>query len=275
MTYSLENGYLPRSFDQILAAVIVEINEQFNTTYDAETFVGTEFYRYSYAGIQLTMLAETRLAELSAKLTDFIRTANEKINLPKSTIDGFTSSLLAPETEGGLGLVSTIKDVSNLEAGYLFCAVDVDPLREDYATIKQEIINRMGDWLTVGQAYSGTESGSRVALNGQVFNYSFDLPTPIDILIRATITASKNTKNPILNENQVRDILNANLIAFYKLGLDFEPEKYLEISRDLPFASNIFLEYSEDSGASWLTDPRLMAYSEKINVTAPATISII
>lgn len=93
--------------------------------------------------------------------------------------------------------------------------------------------------------------------------FSFAQPSPLA------------NSSPVLNENQIREILDDNLLALYRLGLDFEPEKYLEISRDLPFASNILLEYSENSGGTWLSVPRSMAYDEKINITAPPTISVI
>ena len=274
MAFDLENGYQPRTFDEILQAFTDEVNTQFGTTYDTTTIVGTEFYKFFYAGAQLVMQSEAQTAEITAKMTDYIRTANENINLPKSTIDGFTQGLLAPVADGGLGLVSTIKNITNsAEAGYLFLVVDVDDAADDYATTKQEIINRMGAWLSAGLYYTGTEEGDRIALNGQTFTYKYALPTAVDILVRITVTTSANAKTPILNENQVRDIFDANFASLYRLGLDFEPEKYLEIARDLPFASDILLEYND--GGGWDDQPRAMAYNEKINITAPATVSVV
>ena len=221
------------------------------------------------------MQSEAQTAELSAKLTDFIRTANEKINLPKSTIDGFISAMKKSESDGGLGLDCTIKNITNpAEAGHLFLVVDTDSGAEDYAVTKQKIIEKMAAWLTVGLYFEGSETGTRQAINGQVFDYAYDLPTPVNIKVRVTVTASANAKTPILNENQIRDIFNANFAALYRLGLDFEPEKYLEIARDLPFASDILLEYSEDGGTNWDDQPRSMAYNEKINITDPATIVV-
>jgi len=93
MAWDLTNGYQPRTFDEIKAAMLAEINTQFGTTYDEDTIIGTEFYRFFYGGIQLVMQAEGYTAEIAAKMTDYIRTANENINLPKSTIDGFTQGL--------------------------------------------------------------------------------------------------------------------------------------------------------------------------------------
>ncbi len=395
MAFDLLNGYQPRTFAEILQAFTDEVNAQFGTAYDTTTIVGTEFYKFFYAGAQLVMQSEAQTAEITAKMTDYIRTANENINLPKSTIDGFTQGLLAPIADGGLELVSTIKNITNsAEAGYLFLCVDVDDgdhatgnvtitdylhltnsgndiiavngvnftaqtgaatlgtgtfqaatsnaataaslatqinahatvglvvkatavgavvnLRTihggtagnsvalaytntangvgatvsgatltggtdnaDYAALKQEIINKMGAWLSAGLYYTGTEEGTRIALNGQTFTYKFAMPDPVNILVRITATASANAKTPILNENQIRDIFDANFASLYRLGLNFEPEKYLEIARDLPFASDILLEYSENAGSTWSDQPRAMAYNEKIVLSAPATISVV
>lgn len=271
MAWDLENGYTPRTFNEIKAAMLAEVNTQFGTDYDEDTIVGTNEYKYFYAGIQLVMQAEGYTAEITAKMTDYIRTANEKINLSKSTIDGFIAGLLDE-----LELNSTIKNItSSVEAGYLLLCVDVDDEADDYETTKQEIIDRMHQWLSAGLYYSGSEAGTKTALNGQVFNYAYALPTPVDIIVRITVTASANAKTPILNENQIRAIFETNFAELYKLGLNFEPEKYLEIARDCPFASDILLEYSLDDGDNWDVEPFAMAYNEKINITAPATVSVV
>lgn len=275
MSWTLLNGYKPRIFAELLQDYVDEINLQYGTSYDTTSIVGTNFYKIGYTAIQLIMQAEANFAETYVKLTDYIRNSNQKITLPKSTISGFIAGLLAPESEGGLGLISTIKDITDpAEAGYMFLVVDTDPFASNYATIKQGIIDRMHNWLTCALYYNGTEIGTKQAVNGQNFTYKYALPTKIDILVKITITSSKNAKTPILNENQVRDIFNTNFANLYRLGLDFEPEKYLEINRDLPFASNILLEYSENSGSTWLSVPKSMAYNEKINITAPATIIV-
>lgn len=190
MAFDLENGYQPRTFEQISQSMLDELNIQFSTSYDSTTIIGTEFYRFYYAGIQEVMKSEAFTAQITAKMTDYIRNANQNINLPKSAIDGFVGGLLAPENEGGLGLVSTIKNITNsAEAGFMFLVVDVDSGASNYATTKQEIIDRMHNWLTAALFYNGTQTGSKTALNGQVFNYKFELPTDVDVLVRATVTA--------------------------------------------------------------------------------------
>ena len=390
MPFNLQNGYQPRTFAELLAAMTAAVNTQFGTSYDVNTIVGTEFYKYFYAGIQEVMKAESETAQITAKMTDYIRTANDNIKLPKSTIDGFTDALFDE-----LGLIATFKPITlDADAGTCRLAVDVDDGEHakgsatitdysyltngggadiitingvnftaqtgaatlgtgtfqaatsnnataislatqinahatvslevkavaigaivnltavhggvagnsialsytntagsvgatvsgstltggvdnpNYSSTKQEIIDRIGKYLTTGLKFYGTETGSRVAANGQSFEYKYFLPTFIDFKIKITVTISQNTKSPILNTNQIRDIFNAKFEELYKLGLNFEPEKYLEIERDLPFVSDILLEYSEDDGATWDSVPRIMAFDEKVNITAPAEIII-
>lgn len=398
MSYDLQNGYQPRTFSELLEIAVPIINAQFNTSYDSTTILGTNHYKTAYTAIQLVMNAEAEFAQITAKMTDYIRTANEKINLPKSTIDGFIEGLRAPEDEGGLALNSTIKNITDpAEAGYLFLVVDLDDGEKasgeieitdyanlvsgtddvitingtaftaqtgsvtpgagtfqaatsndatatslaaqinahatigllvkatangavvtleaihggeagnaitlaytdndsnigatvsgatltggtdnpDFGDLKDAVIQKMHDWLTAGLYYAESnlrvKSGSVVAINGQTFNYKFCLPTLVEILVRITVTPSATTQLPIKNENQIRDIFNVNFAELYRIGLDFEPEKYLEIERDLPFAADILLEYSEDGGSTWNDQPRTMAHYEKIEITAPASIII-
>lgn len=275
MSWDLINGYQPRTFNQLLQAFVDGVNSQYGTSYDTTSILGTNFYKYGYAGIQLVLEAEAKTAEIYAKLADFIRTSNDKINLPKSTISGFISSLLLPVADGGLGLISTIKDITDpAEAGYLFLVVDADASAPNFATLKQQIIDRMHASLTCALYYNGTQTGTKMAINGQNFTYKFSLPTLVNILVRITINSSANATTAILNTDQVRNKFNANFASLYRLGLDFEPEKYLEIARDCPFAADILLEYSENAGSTWSSVPRAMAYNEKINITAPATIII-
>ena len=162
MAWDLLNGYQPRTFAELLQDYVDEYNAQYGTSYDTTSIVGSNAYKAGYTAIQLVMQAEANFAEISAKLLDYIRTSNEKITLPKSTISGFVAGLLAPVADGGLGLISTIKDITDpAEAGYMFLVVDTDPLASNYATIKQGIIDRMHNWLTCALYYNGTETGTK------------------------------------------------------------------------------------------------------------------
>ena len=55
------------------------VNEQFGTTYDAESFVGTNFYKYFYALIQQLQMNEIRASEIVLKLQQYFTVTNESI----------------------------------------------------------------------------------------------------------------------------------------------------------------------------------------------------
>ena len=104
MTYTVTNGYSPRSYETILAECVQVVNEQFGTSYTSQSFTGTNLWKYLYATIQGLMTVENNIAELGAKLQDYIRTQNEELIIPTSSENGFTALL-----QRELGLIASFK----------------------------------------------------------------------------------------------------------------------------------------------------------------------
>ena len=52
MSYSVLNGYAPRSYDDILLTTVNAVNEEFGTNYTTESFAGTNLWKVLYAVIQ-------------------------------------------------------------------------------------------------------------------------------------------------------------------------------------------------------------------------------
>src|SRR6476620_7204078 len=88
MSYSQENGYSPVEFDVIMAAIRDGINEQFETTYTADDFPGTNWYKYMYPLVQKVQEGEIKTSEIFLKLQEYIRTTNLQINRPSVTYLG-------------------------------------------------------------------------------------------------------------------------------------------------------------------------------------------
>lgn len=269
MSFDLINGYNPRTWSQLIQTMTEAVNQQFGTSYQAGDIVGTNFYKFFYGGLQMIMQAEQATTELSSKLTDFIRTQNEIISLPKSTTDGFLSAL-----ESELGVIGSFEPITDdyasfrgaivslltslgvsdpdgaadtiviyagdyLLAGRPSLCVDLDPAAEDYEANKQAVFELMHKYLTAGLIYRGTETTQMPAVNGQLFDYALRLPTPKLLDISITVTISNNSRLHVMTENEIRQVFLNNFNAMYRLGYAFEPEKYLEIVRDCPFAANI------------------------------------
>lgn len=249
MSFSVVNGYSPRSYETILADCVAVVNQEFGTSYTSQTFVGTNLWKYLYATIQGMMTIENNISELGVKLQDYIRTQNEELIIHRSSVDGFMQAM-----EDELGLISSLKPCeSDADAGEIYLAVDIDSAGSDYAEKKQQIFNTMHKYLTAGLHYNGTETGTVTATNGQVFNYAYELPTKKDLKIKIQVRVSENNNLFVETTNKIKEKFLENFSNLYRLGFDFEPQQYLNISRDLPFASEITTQYSTNSGSSWAT----------------------
>lgn len=258
MSYTVTNGYAPRDYTTILQECVSVVNEQFGTNYTAQTFVGTNLWKFVYAIIQEIMTVENNIAELGAKLQDYIRTQNEALIIPRSTPDGITQIL-----KDELGLDASVKPTESTDAGYIYMAVDVDNTAEDYATTKQSILNILARNMGAGLFYNGTESGTVTEINGQQFSYAYNLPTAVPLQVKIQVTVSENTTNLIETPTIIKEKFLANFNRLYRLGFDFEPSIYL-CRDDLNFASEIKVTYS--TGGAYTSNVYDAAYNEKITI---------
>lgn len=262
MTYTVTNGYSPRSYDTILAECVEIVNQEFGTSYTSQSFTGTNLWKFLYATIQGLMTVENNIAELGVKLQDYIRTQNESLIIPRSSYDGIMQII-----KDELGLVSSIKviDTAN-EAGQIFLAVDVDAESEDYEDLKAQIFKILHENMGAGLFYNGTETGQVTASNGQVFNYAFDLPSETALKVKIQVRVSENTTLFVETPPQIKNKFLENFAKFYRLGFDFEPQIYLCRDRDLPFASEINVTYSTDGGTKYKIDVLEAMYDEKFTI---------
>jgi hypothetical protein len=139
------------------------------------------------------------------------------------------------------------------EAGELHICVDVDRGAEDYAETKLEICGLIKDYSVAGIVTFGTEEETLALTNTQPFDFKYYLPDETEILLRLTLTLSRNNQSVIASPEDVKEKLMENIAAQYSLGRDFEPERSFTVA-DAPWASDILLEYSVDDGENYLTD---------------------
>ena len=117
----------------------------------------------------------------------------------------------------------------------------------DYDDVRLAICTIVKDCVVAGVISQGDEVETITLPNNQSFDFKFALPvrTPIDL--KLTVTLSGNNQFNILTDAEVTQILFDNINARYKLGLDFEPQRYFSVV-DAPWASNILLEYDTGGG---------------------------
>ena len=246
MSYSNEQGYQPRSITAIITEFMTNINTQFGTAYTYETFVGTNFYKYFYALAQMVQENEVKTSETFLKLQDYIETTNDAIARPVVTPNGLIDILFDNNYE------ASVKPIIEADAGKVSVCVNVDNTDPNYAAIKLEICNILKDSVVAGVVTQGTETESLVLTNGQSFDFKFALPDITIPLLKLTLTLSENNQEVILSADEIKAKLLANIAAKYRLGKNFEPQRYFTVV-DAPWAAVVKLEYSLDSGSTWLT----------------------
>ncbi len=109
------------------------------------------------------------------------------------------------------------------------------------------ICNLIKNCIVAGVVSQGTESETITLANGQAFDFKFNLPDRIPIDLRLTITTSENNLFTISDPNDIKQLLFDNITAKYKLGKNFEPQRYFSVV-DAPWASEILLEYDQGGG---------------------------
>lgn len=257
MSFDVDNGYAPRTFEDILAEYVTAINEEMGTDYTPETIIGTDWYKYIYVGIQLILNCENRVAEIGSKISDYITYINDSIKMPKSSPDGLMAALYDE-----LGVISSVQPVTESTAGHCNIVCDVDSEAEGYAELKEKIINKIGLYATTGLVYSGSEQGNFIAKNGQNFNIAYGFPADLELYVKIIATVSRNTKMFIPIENVIINMFEEKFKAAYRLGFDFESGSYI-CTDDLPWASNIEVQYSTD-GTKYQSGTLKLEYNQKV-----------
>lgn len=256
MSYAQDNGYTPQTFAELMDAIRTELNTQFSTSYTADNFVGTNWYKYFYALVQQLLLNETKTSEIFLKLQEYIATTNLRIQRPSVSQPGLIDSF---ESEG---YTASVKKNLIGDAGTVSICINTDGDDPDYATTKLAICTLISQFVTAGMVTLGTESETITLSNGQDFDFKFALPDETAVLLRCTLTSSDNQSLTIPDDEEIRqaifdnikgrtatDVLTA-ITARYRLGWDFEPQRYYTAA-DAPWAATILLEWSDNAGSTW------------------------
>ncbi len=247
MGFAQESGYTPSSIESLMASVMANVNTQFGTTYTTETFLGTNFYKYFYSLIQRLQQNEVKTSEIFLKLQQYFVITNEKISRPVVTSPGIVEALDAA------GYVGSVKPMIDADAGKISICVDVDEDADDYEDVKLAINTLIKNSTVGGVVTQGSEVTPLVLTNGQSFDFKYDLPNRIPVHLRLTITLSENNQVVVGDPDDVKAALLANVMARYRLGRNFEPQRYFSVV-DAPWAAVVLLEWSDDDEDNYYTN---------------------
>lgn len=267
MSFASDQGYTASTVADLMNLVRLGINEQFGTSYDTDTFLGTNFYKYFYALVQRLQLNEVKTAEIVLKLQQYFAVTNEKITRPNTTHPGLVDYMTAA------GYTVATKAPIDADAGKLYVAVDVDETAPTYAATKLAICTQLSKCAVAGVVTQGTETAAITLSNNQSFDFKYNLPTRIAIKLKLTLVTSANNQFQILSPQEIADKLYANIRARYRLGLAFEPQRYFSVL-DAPWAASVTLQYSLDGGTTWTSAIAALAYNQLYTFTL-ADITIV
>ena len=268
MSYDVINGYGKQTFPDLMKIMTDSINRHFDTDYTTDTVVGSDHFKFFYGGLQLVMETENKIAELGVKIADYIRTVNESIQAPVSSVDGTIQYF-----KKNLGLNVSLRAITDVSlAGKPKIAVDIDSASADFESRKQQIFDALRLSQTEGLYWFNPSTtpadneyrGESSALNGQAFPYAFYIPREVPIYVRITVTRSRDNLAFQLNVTQIREIFESNFAKKYSIGRDFEGDTYLSTC-DIKSAASIVVEWSDDN-IIWSSAVREMEFDTKITL---------
>lgn len=246
MSFAQDNGYTPVSFETIMGFVKDGVNAQFGTTYDDVSFVGTNWYKYAYALVQRIQNGEVKTSEIFQQLQAYIQLTNQRIQRPSVSYPGLIDSF----QNNVPPYIASVKPPLLADAGKVFICVNLDSGADDYGAQKLAVCTLVKDFIAAGIQSQGTEVETLTLSNGQSFDFKFYLPNFIPVVFRLTATVSLNNLLTIPSDEQVREAVFANINSRYRLGWNFEPERYYGVS-DALWASTILLEWSSNGGSTY------------------------
>jgi len=247
MGFSSVNGYIPVDIPTIMADLMAGVNAQFGTSYTTDTFVGTNFYKFMYSIAQRIQKNEVKASEVFAFLQQYFAEINAQISHPVATNPGMVDAF-----KNQLGFIASLKQIDSGDAGKLYVAVDLDNTDPNYAVNRLAANTLIKDSMAAGVVPQGSEVDTITLSNGQDFDFKFNLPNSTDIWVKLSIKISENTQVVIPSDDDIKAALLLNISQRYRLGLDFEPQRYFNQS-DALYAASILLEYSTDGGSTYVS----------------------
>lgn len=247
MGFASDSGYTPASIQTIMDALMVALNDEFGTTYTSDSFVGTNWYKFLYAAAQRIEQDETKTSEIFAQVQQYFRITNERIQRPVATSPGLVEAL------EDMGYIASVKAMIDADAGKSNICVDTDETAPTYSTVKLAINTIISQSVAAGVVTQGTETSTIVLSNGQPFDFKYHLPNRTTVKLRLTLTLSDNNQVVVGNPDDTKQLLIDNIEARYRLGRDFEPQRYFTTGY-APWTSQVLLEYSVNAGVDWSSD---------------------
>ncbi len=172
--------------------------------------------------------------------------------LVRATRNGAMVELVAVRggTDGNDINISYTNNDANVGATVSGAALTGGTDDDNYEEIKDEIGGIIRDSVSAGIVTQGSEVETLVLSNGQSFDFKYSLPLEYEVFLKLTLTLSENNQVVIGSPDDVKQTLLDNIAARYRLGKNFEPQRYFN-QADAPWTSQVLLEWSIDGGNTY------------------------
>lgn len=221
---------------------------------DTITVGGTEFTAQSGAATpgEATFQAASSNEETAQSLADQINAHADAGALVRARVVGAVVKLRAIQggTDGNTIALDYTDNDTNDGATVSDTTLSGGETDEEYADKRLEICTLIKNSVAAGIITQGTEVESLTLSNGQSFDFKYFVPNRVPVNLRLTIETSENNEVVISSPEEIKDLLLANIAERYRLGKNFEPQRYFSLA-DAPWASAVKLEYSLDEGATY------------------------
>lgn len=260
MQWSSENGLVIDDFDTLMNSYFEAFKSAGDGVYselDFARFEASREYEQFYAACQIDMALQTKASQTFDEVIEYLNDTALKIQSPSTVY-----TMIAKNIKDTFGFDASAKPMIEADRGKAHIAIDYEPDAETNQQIAEFLKEKC---IVAGVVTIGDISATVTLSNGQPFDYAWTTAKNTDLDFKVTIKVSRNSSSSVDSKNEVIAKFLDNFANLYQMGWDIEPEKYYEVNRDAPYASEVITEYSTDGGATWLTEPLYSDFDTKYN----------
>lgn len=222
-----------------------------------DRFKASKEYELYYTAAQVDAQQQAYYAETFEKLKDYIQLKNEKIERPTPINDRIIDHF-----RDKYGFKTSVRPPTLETRGILAICLDYTP---DGATLDQAIANDILKYCLVGGIWTdGTIDRIANSSNGQPWTMKWSKAVDKKAFFKYTIIRSRNSADSELPPSEIRKLMLSNFTKRNDLGLDIEPQKYLD-KADLPWASSVLGERMIDGEEAFTSSVYKSDYTDKFS----------
>lgn len=259
MGYSLEEGFVSRTVEEIKNDFRLAVNKETGSEYTATTFTDSNWDRIANVVAQVICLAEQTMEAGWDNVRSYILTLEQDISKPDSSLLG-----LMEYFTDELQIKTKIKQPEEDEAGKIFLAFDLT--EEEFEAKKEDITNVLLEKGILNFYFEGTTKWRAQLPNGQEWQFACTLAEEVETYIDIQIIRSRNNESLALDADEVKELFVKNLEERLSIGEDGEWGKVLNLT-DLPWAGNINIGYKDTSESpTYIYQQKPVSFFQKIVV---------